>query len=372
MKTIMHLKTSSNVGGAETMLCFWPELLDKSKFKQVFIMGENGPLVGKINESGCETIVLNKFGSFFGLFYIPWLLFFVKKRKIDLMHAHGARVNLWGSVVSLFTKVPIISTEHNIDIWREGAVLYNFIDRLIGRINSKRVGVSQAVCEMLNVKGMNKSKIICINNGINVRVFDDNFENINFVEPSNSNEDRVVIGTIGRLVQQKGHKYLIHAFSKLAELYDQCILVIVGEGPLENELRALASSYGLDGKIVFTGVRTDIPACLASFDIFVLPSITEGLPLVLLEAMASKKAVVASAVSGVPYVIDDGVDGVLVPPKDIEKIVFELERLIVNASLRESLGVKALHKVTNHFNAKRMIADYENLYLETIENIHEI
>ncbi len=363
---ILHLKTSSSVGGAETMLCFWPKLLNRSKFGQVFIFGEDGPLVTHIRQLGEETIVLNKLGSMYGFIYLIWLVLFVNKEKIDIIHAHGARVNLWGVMVAYLANIPIISTEHNVDLWREKSFVLNFIDKIIGKFNAKRGGVSQAVCDMLIDSGLNPDRILCINNGIDVSKFTVNEGKLLHLKGVSVSNDDVILGAIGRMVEQKGFKYLLTAFKLLVEDAPDCKLIFIGNGPQLNELKQQSHNLGLDNKVSFLGERNDIPDCLACIDIFVLPSITEGLPLVLLEAMASKKPVVASSVSGVPYVVDDNVEGILVPPKDPRKIKEGLKRLVDNPDLRNSMGVKAFTKVCNQFRAGNMIKQYEQVYTDIV------
>jgi glycosyltransferase involved in cell wall biosynthesis len=302
-----------------------------------------------------------------GLFEVRKLIRLIRENHIDIMHAHGARVNLWGSLASLCTGVPIISTEHNIDLWRDNGFIFELIDRLSQKVNKYRVGVSQAVCKMLLESGMPEEKVKCIDNGIEME---------RFLVPKNIDEiknnagikaDTRIIGTVGRLVEQKGHKYLIQAARNIVNKFSYVKFLIVGDGPLRSELEALAESQGLGEKINFAGQRSDIPELLAMMDIFILPSITEGLPLVILEAMASERPVIATRVSGIPFVIKDGVDGLLCNSCDVQALVEKMENLLTNKELADKLGRNGKEKALSKYRAEEMINNYSRLYMKITE-----
>jgi glycosyltransferase involved in cell wall biosynthesis len=365
---ILHLKTSAGTGGAEILLTYWPRYMDKVKFNQSAIFADNGPLVRNMQELGTKVECLTMLKTFKGFIQLSKLVSFLKQNRIDLIHAHGARVNFWGSFASLLTGVPIISTEHNIDLWRDNNYFLNSIDGLPARINKVRVGVSDAVCNMLKNKGVNQEKIVCIENGIDVERFNISVDIAAKRLEFGIRDGTKIIGTVGRLVEQKGHKYLLDAFKVMEDGFPDMKLLIVGDGPLMKTLKEQVSNLGLEGKVIFTGLRTDISELLAIMNIFVLPSITEGLPLVLLEAMAAGKPVVASAVSGIPYVIDDAVDGLLAGPTNFYELSEKMLMLIKNERLASELSQKAREKALSKYNAKGMIKKYENLYMNILEN----
>ncbi|MGD0280524.1 MAG: glycosyltransferase family 4 protein, partial [Smithella sp.] len=179
--------------------------------------------------------------------------------------------------------------------------------------------------------------------------------------------DTRIIGTVGRLVEQKGHKYLIQAARNIVNKFSDVKFLIVGDGPLRSELEALAESQGLGEKINFAGQRSDIPELLAMMDIFILPSITEGLPLVILEAMASERPVIATRVSGIPFVIKDGVDGLLCNSCDVQALVEKMENLLTNKELADKLGRNGKEKALSKYRAEEMINNYSRLYMKITE-----
>lgn len=359
---LLHLKTSANIGGAEVMLTYWPKYLDKDKFSQFAIFAEDGLFIKIMEGLGTGVLCLPDLMSIKGFAIVPKLVSFIKEKKIDIIHAHGARVNLWGSFASLLTAIPIISTEHSIDLWRNSSRVFNLVDKFSAKINKFRVGVSPAVCEMLRMNGVASEKVLCIENGIDLERFNTSIDiQAKKAEFGILNTEKV-IGTVGRLVEQKGHKYLIDAFKELQSKAKDLRLLIVGDGPLRKVLEEQTKRLAIDGKVIFAGQREDIPELLKVIDIFVLPSLTEGLPLALLEAMASEKPIVASNVSGIPYVLDDKLNGFLVPPKQHSMFAETMAYLIQNPDIAKKIASAAKCKAYEKYNAKDMIKQYQLLY----------
>jgi glycosyltransferase involved in cell wall biosynthesis len=151
----------------------------------------------------------------------------------------------------------------------------------------------------------------------------------------------LVVGTVGNFTAKKDQATLLRAVAALPERGREVVLVLIGLGPLEDELRALAVELGIAGRVLFPGSRDDVFALLPAFDAFVLSSRFEGLPIALLEAMATGVAPVATRVGGIPEVVTDGVDGLLVAPADPEALAGALERLLSDDALRGRLGESA-------------------------------
>jgi glycosyltransferase involved in cell wall biosynthesis len=176
-------------------------------------------------------------------------------------------------------------------------------------------------------------------------------------------ENAVLIGVIGRLIPLKGHAELVEALQQVeATLPGRWQAVFVGGGEREAALRAQIDAAGLAERIHLVGVRTDIADVLAALDVFAMPSHHEGLPMALLEAMASGRAVVASAVGAIPEVIDPGRSGLTVPPRDVPALAAALHRLIADPGLRADLGAAARETVAERFSAAQTAQAYEALY----------
>lgn len=359
---ILHLKTSATFGGAEILLKYWANYLDQNRFAQFIIFAEDGPFISIMKKMGMTVDYFPGLNSIMGLNKVLCLINFIKKNKIDLIHAHGARVNFWGSIAALLTGIPIISTEHNIDLWRQDTFSFNMIDKFTFFINKIRIGVSPAVCKMLYKQGINSDKIVCIENGIDVDRFNCKFNKIAKRDEFKVPIEAKIIGTIGRLTEQKGHIYLIESAAHFLNVFPSSIILIVGDGPLMETLKKQVKKLDIENKVIFAGHRDDIPEIMSIIDIFVLPSITEGLPLVLLEAMAAKKPIVASNVSGVPDVIKNGIEGLLIPSKRPDLLAEKINYLIKNSKHAAKLAQAAFNKVSRKYDAKIMISRYEKIY----------
>ncbi|MCS7208466.1 MAG: glycosyltransferase [Fimbriimonadales bacterium] len=177
-------------------------------------------------------------------------------------------------------------------------------------------------------------------------------------------EDTLVVAHVGRFTKQKNHEMLIHAFARL-HLPPSACLLLVGEGELQPQTEQLVRDLGLADKVRFLGVRADIPELLNASDIFVLSSRWEGNPMSVMEAMAAGLPVVATAVGGVPELVDDGVSGLLVSSEDVAAFAHALQTLVDNPDLRAAMGSKARQVAQERFDARVMTHAYESLY-ETI------
>jgi glycosyltransferase involved in cell wall biosynthesis len=164
-----------------------------------------------------------------------------------------------------------------------------------------------------------------------------------------------VIGAVGRLTVQKGLEYLIQAMPSILAQHPDCTLVLVGDGPLETHLRNLACSLKVDHHCQMPGFRADVPELLACLDVFVQPSLREGLSITLLEGMAAAKPVVATAIKGNREVISPGVDGVLVEPVDSEALARTIVKLIQDREGAQAMGSRAREKIRQHFSQAAMV-----------------
>jgi glycosyltransferase involved in cell wall biosynthesis len=171
----------------------------------------------------------------------------------------------------------------------------------------------------------------------------------------------VVVGFIGRLTEQKGVEYLIEAISIISASNNNIKFVIVGDGVLKSALENQANKLGLYN-IIFTGFQRNVPQYLQLFDIFVLPSLFEGLPVSVLEAFASGIAVVATKVSGTPEVVHDGINGFLVEPKNAKQLAEKLQILINDPILRKKFAENGKNLVKSQFSAELMVKKTVDVY----------
>jgi glycosyltransferase involved in cell wall biosynthesis len=174
-----------------------------------------------------------------------------------------------------------------------------------------------------------------------------------------------LVGTVTRLREEKGNRYLIEAAAEVCRVCPDTRFVIAGEGPLRSELESLRTTLGLEERLYFTGFRRDIDVALAAMDVVTVPSLTEGLPLAVLEAAAAGRPLAASAVGGTPEIVTSEVHGLLVPPANAPALAAAIIRLLSDPALARRLG-QAARERSREFSIERNVAAIENVYDELL------
>ena len=284
---------------------------------------------------------------------------YIRGEQVDLIHTHGYKADLYGYLAARTESRPIVATCHN---WVGGTAalgIYNRLDRMALKNFSGVAAVSDAVAEQLRDLGIAEDKIHTIANGIDIDRFSGAepawFDTT--VAPSGK-----TIGIVARLDLQKGFEYLLEAFSRLTTSHPDTRLVIAGEGPDQAAIEAIADRLNMRSKIVFAGQRGDIPNVYAACDVFVLPSLNEGLPMTVLEAMAAGRPVVASNVGAIPTVVRNGETGLLVEPRDVAGLKAALDLLLSDQALSSRLASSGHEWVRQHFTSDAMAANYLRMY----------
>ncbi|MDQ0285987.1 glycosyltransferase involved in cell wall biosynthesis [Desulfofundulus luciae] len=287
--------------------------------------------------------------------------------KITIMHAHSAKAGLVARVAAKVARTPVVfMTAHNSIFyefwppWKKAA--FAFGERLLARYTHRILTVSEALRQELLIRErLHPDRVVTIHNGIDPAPFRREVDRRAVLRSLGLPPLGRLVGTIARLAPQKGVSYFLQAAAILCRDY-QVNFVVVGDGPLRMVLEEEGRALGLGGRLFFTGERRDIPQILAAMDVFVLPSITEGLPLTILEAMAAGKPVVATQVGGLPEVVVDGETGFLVPPRDPQALARALAQLLLERQKAEEMGQKGRQRVMQHFTVEAMVRKIEEEY----------
>lgn len=360
MKNVLHLIETSGPGGAERMLISLVENLDKSRYRSLVCLLKDGWLKTQLQSLDIETMLVPQHRSL----DVPWLLRLsrlLKGRPIHVMHAHEFTMNVYGSLLSRLTGIPIVATVHGKNYywvkWRR-RLAYRFVAR-----QSVMVAVSDNLKRFLSQwVAIHPDEIRIVHNGIDLDRYAVSGRHNSLRKELGINKNQPVIGTVGNLYAVKGQTYLLRACVTVAKAFPNFVLLMAGRGDQLGVLEAEARGLGIRGNVRFLGFREDIPSLLQALDVFVLPSVSEGLPLSILEAMAFGKSVVASNVGGIPEVIKDGVTGYLVPPKDPEALAERILLLLHHPQVAADLGRSGRKIVQEAFRLERMIQDYQSLY----------
>jgi glycosyltransferase involved in cell wall biosynthesis len=242
--------------------------------------------------------------------------------------------------------------------------MYCFLDSLWIRFFDRIVAVSNDVKkDMLKYK-IPEKKIRVIDNGISLERFERLVETRKMKTQLGFEEKTRVIGTVGSLVVEKGHIYLLEAARQILDVVQDLKFLIIGDGPLRMALEEKSEELGIKKNVIFMGRRENVQELLMAMDIFVLPSIKEGLPIALLEAMAAKRPVVATRVGAIPRVIGSKDIGVLVEPRDISGLRDALVSLIDDPERMDLLARRGFGRVSMDFSSDGMCKHYLELYEE--------
>jgi glycosyltransferase involved in cell wall biosynthesis len=284
----------------------------------------------------------------------------------DVVHAHGYKADIYVYLALRESGIPFVSTCHT---WYDNDVsvfLYGVADRFVLRKYARVVAVSDEVRMRLLKAGVREGKIHLVRNGIDLRPFDNVVPSLRNVSGTDST---LIVGLIGRLSVEKGIDIFLRAAARVAGEFPSAKFVVVGEGADRDKLELLIDELKIRGNVSMLGRRDDMPAIYASLDVMVSSSRQEGLPMAILEGMASGLPLVATAVGEVPTVVTDGRSGVLVPPEDVESLAAGILDLLQNSAKRLRLGAAAKQLIKEEYSAERMTADYLRVYAEAIGSV---
>lgn len=287
----------------------------------------------------------------------------IRADSADLVHTHGYKADLYGYLAARREGKPVVATCHN---WVGGTAalrIYNRLDRMVLRKFSAIAAVSGDVAQRLLASGIARGRIRTIANGISVEAFA-GAQPASF--PGIDSSCGNVIGMVARLDLQKGWEYLLLAVRELCRSFAGINVIIAGEGPDRAAIQSMVQNFGLQSHVLLAGQRNDMPAVYAAMDIFVLPSLNEGLPMTVLEAMASARPVIATRVGAVPSVVRDGETGLLVEPRDAAGLAKAISRLLADPDLRRRLGVRAREWVRQNYTSDAMAQKYRRMYEEVL------
>lgn len=289
----------------------------------------------------------------------------MKGRTFDLLHTHGYFADIVGIPVAKKLRLPCISMCHGYVTTGKKLAIYNALDRLALRFTDKVVAVSEGIRRHLVKKGMDDKRIVVIQNAVDIAGSNGSAHKIRQEQRARLTlgKEEFVLGYVGRLSEEKGLRYLFTACSQLAEKGLSLKTLIVGEGPQKRELEHLAEELKIRESVIFTGFQEDIRRWLLCMDAFVLPSLTEGTPMALLEAMACGVPVIATSVGGVPQVIDRGESGVLVAPGKPEEITSAVLALYCDELVRKKLSANACSLLKTKYGIDQWISRIEGEYL---------
>lgn len=361
---ILEVTHDLNIGGLQRVVVDLAKNLNKEKFNvTVCALKSGGPLEGELKTAGIKIIKIQHTPGRVDYFSFWKLYKILKTEKPDIIHTHNTHPLIDGTIASLLSGVPVrIHTDHARQFPDKNR--YMMIERLFSRFIEKMITVSNHTKgNLVSYEKISPEKIEVIINGIDGRKYCTSVDQwkkkneLGIVE-----KKKPIIGLGVRLSRQKGIEYLLDAVKLLKEDFPDILLLIAGEGELSEELRLKAERLNITDSVLFLGPRLDMNEILKVLDIYVLPSIWEGLPLVILEAMAASLPIVATDVGGNREVIREGENGFLVRPKDSRALYLAIKKILDSNDLKQSFSINSLTLFQKAFSLDKMVLEYEKVF----------
>jgi len=367
---ILYLHETSQLGGAENSLLELVRFIDRSRFRPFFALPEPGPLVDELKNLGAEVHLISfpKIRSCYGVASsVRKIRYLIKDKDIKIIHSNSIRTHLYGFFANIKRTIPLV--------WHQRNLITTELldpDRIFSFLPQAIICNSQAVALRFARGNRYLPKVSVIYNGVDTERFNPSVSPEKIKREFNITPSRPVIGIVGRLNSIKGHEYFLKSAEiiiKSLEPYGiNPLFLVVGDAVFSSDnwrrdyLRRLAKQLHIDDVVIFTGFRNDIPEVIACLDIVVSSSIYEACSRVVLEAMASGKAVIATDIGGSRELIVNGKTGILVPLRNPEKMAEAIISLLKDIKKRQELGSNARHRAVELFDIKGCVKKFEALY----------
>jgi glycosyltransferase involved in cell wall biosynthesis len=366
-RSIYFYTDSRVLGGAENAMFMLAESLDPEAWRTTLLVDDAAgvePLLERAGELGVPVRRLPSLPlGLVGARRVPSLARMLRAERPDVFHAHMSSplAAKWALSAAVAARVPaVVGTVQVIsDYVPDRSTLLQL--RLLARGVDRYLAVSRAIAaELVERYRWPAAKVEVVHNAVEPSRFAVSAPP-GLREQLGASDARPLVLTAARLDEQKGHSFLFEALARVPD----AVLALAGDGEERAPLEALAARLGIADRVRFLGRRSDVPQLLAACDVFALPSLYEGSSLAVLEAMAARRPLVSSAIAGTDELIEDGRDGLLVPPGDSAALARALERLLVEPQLRDTLAAGAYERVEREFSreqmARRVTAVYEEL-----------
>ncbi|MEP7082326.1 MAG: glycosyltransferase family 4 protein, partial [Chloroflexota bacterium] len=359
---VLQLLATGGTGGAQESYSGLLLRLDRTKYDVRAVSLSAGSAVQRLRRLGVAVDVIDATDDEAA---VRFLAAYLRRNEIDLVHAHMYRAEVIGTRAALSAGTPVImATVHSSRVRSDEDVatlarLTQHMDRLIVPSSSIEAKVRAE---------RRDTRYSVIPNGVDLDRFSAPTPDCGLREELGMPPDGLLLGIVARLEAEKGHRFLVAAMPDILAAAPRTWLAIVGSGSLAGDLRAQAAALPAPARdrVVFTGRREDVAAITADLDVAVLPSLREAQGISLLEAMARRVPVIASAVGGIPEVVTDGVDGLLVPAGDPGALASAAVRLLTDPDLRRRLGEAGYRTVAERFSIDAQVRRIEALYDEEL------
>lgn len=368
MLRVLHLRSSAGFFGAERVIM---TLLGRAQQSQLeahlacienYVTGDQS-LVDLAKKED-HTVTQLPCSSRIDKLTINALITYCEQNKIDLIHSHDYKSHFYAFFAGRKTRIPYVATLHGRTFGDLKNRVFEVLENLLLKPARKIVVVSDVLDDAMRKAGMGK-KTIQIPNGVNELTF----------HPDNPgkgkshwgfSDEHFVFGTVARFSQEKGHPILLDAFAEVHSKYPQARLLLIGDGPLFSEMHSKAESLNISQHIHFAGAQTDVENILQDIDCYLSPSLTEGMPMSILEAMASNLPIIATEVGSLGEVLDEGC-GILIPPGEVAALAEAMSDIIERQGEAKEMANRARTRIESHYSAAQQSDRYAEIYHSVVD-----
>ena len=363
---ILHLIETGGPGGAEQMLLRLAEEYGRRGFSQMVCLRKDGWLAEEVRKRNLP-LEIRPLGRLPDAGWLSDIRRQALSYGVKAIHAHEFAMNVRGAILARSLGIPSVATVHGTGYFGD-KFMRRFAYRLTSRL-THLVAVSADIRQHLIERAKIKpEQVSVIPNGVDTKRFKFNApKRLAMRAHLGIRDNEFLLGTVGSYYPVKGHRFLIEAMRELVKVDSGIRLVMAGQGPLAHDLQQQALDQGVGENVRVIGYIEDTSAFLSALDLFVMPSLSEGQPLALLEAASNGRCIVASNVGGVPEIIENGKSGILVPPGDSNALAAAIMRVWREPARRENLAGSAALEINNHWSIERTVDRYLDLLFPSIK-----
>jgi len=361
---VLETIRQGKIGGGESHVLDLVASLDKTAFEPIVLSFTDGPMITALEKLGVPAYVIASEKAF-DISIWKKVRKFIEEQRIDIVHVHGTRANtnvLWAA---RNLGLPVVYTIHG---WSFHDGLHPLARRLrvaAEKFITRKTQVNICVSEsnrQTGIRAFNGFSGVVVRNGVNLQKFNPDAAYPDVREAYGIPADKLLLCYIARMTYQKDPVSMIHAFAAALKSKPELHLLMIGDGELKEAAVQAAKELQVENQVTFDGFRQDVPAVLNAADIYCLPSLWEGFPIGVLEAMAMGKAVIASDVDGTREAVKDGENGLLVPAGNRTALAVAIVKLAADGALRESLQQNAKAAIVENFNVAGMTEKISAVY----------
>lgn len=355
----LHVETGMHLLGGPAQVIYLMTGLRDRGHEAVLVCPKGSSVSMHALDAGLEVITV-PLTTDLDISFVLRLYRIIKRIKPDLVHLHSRRgADIMGGIAARAARTPAIILSRRID----NPVKRGLFSRLkYGFLCDRIIAVSGGVTNALILGGVDAAKITCVHSVADAKKYQKKGSEAEVRAEFGLDENANVIAIIAQLIERKGHRFLFRAAPKILEEFPNTHFLILGEGRLENNLCQLAESLGIQDKMIFAGFRNNIGELLSITSVLVHPATMEGFANCVLQAMAAEVPVVVTRVGGMPELVRDGVNGILIPPSDVGVLADSVIRLLGDSELRAKMGSEGKRIVEEQFSVDGMVEGVLSVY----------